>query len=422
MQVILRKRIGVIAISFLIVSPAIAESQSNGLIDSFASLPGCAASCRKLFDVQQACIPPLTKSSLSQSCFCNDLRLKQFLEGPTGVAAVCNASVSSNTRHTYTITTNEAGEIIIGTQTVPPNGSLTIEGGEVITFAPQATTSVLPGPVKIGSSIYFPNAAGDFIIGTQTLTKGGVVTVEGQTVSLSPDNSVIVNGEITMSAITGLPETASKAAEPVSSLVIAGQTIALGGQITVGGNVIEFPLVTRTMLKRTTSPTPTAASGVGVCTAATDFQAIESWYQNYCQDEQVLISETGLSKGAQAGIGIGTALLGLVVIGLTAWFFFRGRKQKPEEDITPNSTPSWEKAEMDAGVPRSERMIELGGEDTKMELKGDGGDLELVGDYIRAELEGDYGWAELDEGIGAVHSGDSQSTLVNGEYNTKAMT
>ena len=400
----MRKWAGSIALSVLMISLTVAQPQLDKLMDPFAyGLPQCASSCKKLFDVQQACIPPLAESSSSQSCFCNDVRLKQFLEGPSGVAAVCissnasnasnasNYTTSSKAKHTYSVSVNAAGEVIIDSRTVPPNGLFTIGGGEVITLAPQATktpviaSSSLP-PLEIGSS-------------SLPLTLSGAF-------SSAPQLSSVVTQSETIAT------TAFASATPISSVVIAGQTITPGGQITIGDNVLDFPLVTKTGLgRRSGSPATTTAPTAGSCTAATDFQGIEKWYQNYCKDEEIVVRKSGLSKGAQAGIGAGAAILGIFIISSISWFCFRTRKQN--QDIDPTPTPGWDKAEMEAGVPRSEGASELGGEDKRMELVGDGGDLELAGDYIRAELEGDYGWVEVDGEKSVVNASDSQKSLVS---------
>ncbi|RFU31247.1 hypothetical protein B7463_g5106, partial [Scytalidium lignicola] len=75
-------------------SIAIAQTTSttpNGVIVPFSTLPGCAALCGPLFDVQGACSPP--QMAVSDSCFCNSATLKPFLNsGTAGVSQVCGAA------------------------------------------------------------------------------------------------------------------------------------------------------------------------------------------------------------------------------------------------------------------------------------------------------------------------------------------
>jgi len=89
--------------------------------------------------------------------------------------------------------------------------------------------------VQVGDSTFTADALGNLVIGTQTLSKGGVLTIDGQVVSLSPDNAVIVNG-ISPSTLVSV----TKPASPISGLIIAGQTLTQGGRITVGGDILSL--------------------------------------------------------------------------------------------------------------------------------------------------------------------------------------
>jgi hypothetical protein len=75
------------------------------------------------------------------------------------------------------------------------------------------------------------------------VTPGGVATVDGNTVSLaSTGGAVIVNGQTSKAAPTTLKtSTASLINQPpITSVVIAGQTLTAGGRITVGGDVLSL--------------------------------------------------------------------------------------------------------------------------------------------------------------------------------------
>jgi hypothetical protein len=57
----------------------------------------------------------------------------------------------------------------------------------------------------VGSSTYTANQATEFVIGEQTLTKGGVISASGETLSLAPGGSsvLIMNGASTKTESLG---------------------------------------------------------------------------------------------------------------------------------------------------------------------------------------------------------------------------
>ncbi|KAG0650598.1 hypothetical protein D0Z07_2576 [Hyphodiscus hymeniophilus] len=141
------------------------------------------------------------------------------------------------------ITENSASGFVIGNQTLFPGSAITT-GGEVITLPlpSQPTTaaaSITSAPIfLVGSSTFTENSQSDLVIGTETLTPGGVMTVDGQVISLSPTgNAVIVNGA---PPSTFLTETASIIPPQVSSLIIGGETLTAGGRVTVGGDILSL--------------------------------------------------------------------------------------------------------------------------------------------------------------------------------------
>lgn len=90
--------------------------------------------------------------------------------------------------------------------------------------------------VVIGSSTFTEDSSSNLVIGSQTLTPGGVITFDGSVVSLSPTgNAVIVNG-----AVPTTFSTASVVQSPITSVIIAGQTLTAGGRVTVGGDILSL--------------------------------------------------------------------------------------------------------------------------------------------------------------------------------------
>ncbi|KAL5321204.1 hypothetical protein ACEPPN_012016 [Leptodophora sp. 'Broadleaf-Isolate-01'] len=145
------------------------------------------------------------------------------------------------------ITGNTESGFVIGTQTLFPGSAITASG-QVITL-PSPITTQTPAPTQtpspetipvilIGSSTFTQNSASAFIIGSQTLSPGSAVTISGQVISLSPTgNAVIVNG----ATATRNPTTFSTEIQaPITSLVVAGQTLTAGGRVTVGGDVLSL--------------------------------------------------------------------------------------------------------------------------------------------------------------------------------------
>jgi hypothetical protein len=91
--------------------------------------------------------------------------------------------------------------------------------------------------IIIGTSTITENSNSQLIIGTETLTPGGVITYDGESISLSPsDGVVIVNPALQTTFITstGIPVSA------ITSLVLGGQTLTNGGIVTVGGDILSL--------------------------------------------------------------------------------------------------------------------------------------------------------------------------------------
>jgi hypothetical protein len=173
----------------------------------------------------------------------------QQISAGTGGALIINPATPNPTTTTSvapavvviggsSITANSNSGFVIGTQTLFPGGVIT-ESGRVITLpiaSPTLTQAANTQPVfVIGSSTFTQDAQSDFIVGSQTLTPGGVITVSGQAISLSPTgNAVIINGNTQTTPTTFATTTV------LTSVNIAGQTLTAGGRVTVGGDILSL--------------------------------------------------------------------------------------------------------------------------------------------------------------------------------------
>ncbi|KAF1848876.1 uncharacterized protein K460DRAFT_375646 [Cucurbitaria berberidis CBS 394.84] len=155
--------------------------------------------------------------------------------------------VTVGTIGTDPVVIGPSSEVVVGSQTLRPGGpAITVGGVTPVSLAPSATAIVVGGttsqlpqrfnpptlpPIRppplltIGSSTLTPNAATQFFIGPgQTLTPGGVVTVDGTVVSLAPSATFVVIG-----GSTQMLPTPGSAPAPVASrppeIVVGGSTI-----------------------------------------------------------------------------------------------------------------------------------------------------------------------------------------------------
>ena len=108
---------------------------------------------------------------------------------------------------TSVITENSASEFVIGSQTLTPGGQITAAGkvvsmgssavvidGSTISLWPTTNVITLPPAITVGASPITENSASDFVIGSQTLTPGGQITVSGEVISLNPSATDVVFG------------------------------------------------------------------------------------------------------------------------------------------------------------------------------------------------------------------------------------
>lgn len=126
-----------------------------------------------------------------------------------------------------TYTGNAATGFVIGSSTLTPGGTVIVPGSGTaspVTYVlpPSATAVIINGQTEalsnktvaaasttpflvLGSSTYTANSASEFVIGSQTIAAGGVITAGGETLSLAPGGSVlvIISGTSTMTESLG---------------------------------------------------------------------------------------------------------------------------------------------------------------------------------------------------------------------------
>ena len=177
----------------------------------------------------------------------------------------------------YSLTAGGAMVVDGTTISLEPSGSTVVIGGS--SYALSRAIEPSPQPVlTFGQSVYIENSASAFVIAGQTLTPGGVITVDGTTISLGSSASAVVVGGTTFAL--------SPSAEPslerlltlgsvytensASDFLIEGQTLSPGGEITVDGTVVSLaPGGTVAVIDSSTktvgivSPVPVSSTALG---------------------------------------------------------------------------------------------------------------------------------------------------------------
>lgn len=122
--------------------------------------------------------------------------------------------------------------------------SANTNGAIIINAAPPATTSASPAIIVVGGTTITGNGNSDFIIGSQTLTIGGAVTESGQVITLPTPTSTLSPSTLAKSTDgtnTLVTKTLSLGQQgQITSVVIGGQTLTAGGKVTVGGDVLSL--------------------------------------------------------------------------------------------------------------------------------------------------------------------------------------
>ena len=149
-----------------------------------------------------------------------------------------------------TYTENSASQLVVAGQTLTPGGQITVSG-TLISLAPDASLAVAAGvtqalgpastspgklPVlSIGESRYTANSASAFVIGGQTLTQGGGLTVSGTPISLAPGGSLAIVAGITESSIFDFPTTIFPSKSPTLNPARMSSSSESGGGLTIPG-------------------------------------------------------------------------------------------------------------------------------------------------------------------------------------------
>lgn len=156
------------------------------------------------------------------------------------------------------ITSNENGVFIVEGHTLSAGGpAVTLSSGDILslvapnvvaingettTFAAPTTSGTLP-PLTIGDRVFtpLPGYTSGYLIGTETLTPGGSVEVDGTTISLAPGaTAVVVDGvTTTLAAPASLTNAPLLTIGPETFTAVSGTTYRVHGQtLTPGGSVI----------------------------------------------------------------------------------------------------------------------------------------------------------------------------------------
>ena len=152
----------------------------------------------------------------------------------------CQPNLPTQTIDGIIVTPNAAGDYIVGSKTLIPGAPAITISGTPYSIAPITPYFVLGGtgshigPYQpnlptptIGGILITPNAASDYIVGSQTLIPGGsAITISGTPYSLASGDSYLVVGSITETFTT------QTGAPGLGGYIISG----LGGPPTVTGS------------------------------------------------------------------------------------------------------------------------------------------------------------------------------------------
>lgn len=212
--------------------------------------------------------------------------------------------------------------VVVGTITLNPGATTTIDnviiavpsvgGGHVVVVGTNSY-QVLPtgSPViTVGDAVLTPNAQGQYVIGTQTLTPGGpAITVNGYTLSLNSDGSRAVINAATQTLessplVTSAPLlkigdqtfTATLIDGTTAFVLGPGQTLLPGGiALTISGTTYSMPSGPLVIINGVTS-----TLGLAPLTAAPDITLADRTYTATVRDgttEYVLGPGTTLRPG-----------------------------------------------------------------------------------------------------------------------------
>ncbi|CZR51259.1 uncharacterized protein PAC_01134 [Phialocephala subalpina] len=145
------------------------------------------------------------------------------------------------------------------------------------------SASQTPEVIVVGGTSITANSNSDFVIGSQTLTPGGAVTQSGEVITLPSASSTPTqtqtgkNTGTTTGRNTLVTSTLSLGQQgPITSVLIGGQTLTAGGRVTVGGDVLSLAsgggssgiVVVSTVTVMGTAPSSTKKSAASMARVA----------------------------------------------------------------------------------------------------------------------------------------------------------
>ena len=162
-------------------------------------------------------------------------------------SSAITADVSSNLVFASQTLTPGGGVTVSGTQvSLASNGAYVVINGQSTQSLVTATAQA--AVLTIGSSAVTADKSSNFIIGSQTLTAGGAATVSGTTISLASNGAyIILDAQSTQSLLTSTPPAAvltvgssAITADKSSNFIIGSQTLTAGGAVTVSGTTLSL--------------------------------------------------------------------------------------------------------------------------------------------------------------------------------------
>lgn len=162
-------------------------------------------------------------------------------------------------------TANQASQFLVAGETLTPGGVVTVSGMP-ISMDPGASIAVIGGSTQLlkgvaatpkpvltfTGSVYTAGDSNDFIIAGKTLTKGGVIVVDGTRLSIDPSGTNVVIGSSTqalsppiITAESGQRQVLSfhgstYTADSSSNFIVDGQTLTQGSAITADGTQLSY--------------------------------------------------------------------------------------------------------------------------------------------------------------------------------------
>jgi hypothetical protein len=163
---------------------------------------------------------------------------------PTGAAAVLTIGGQTYTARAGTAYVIEGQTLVAGSAVTVDGTTISLESGgtaAVINGVTQPLSQATAAAVlNVGGKTYTAQT-GVFVVEGQTLKPGAVITIDGTTVSLAPDETIaVINGTTTALAQVTAPAALTfgghmYAAQTGSAYVIDGKTLTPGGVMTLAG-------------------------------------------------------------------------------------------------------------------------------------------------------------------------------------------